>query len=465
MLAKITVLALSLTACAVAPSVGTTRQALDGAAPREQLMCSSVACVLHDSRDSDGDGFSDMDEVAAGTDPQDANSRPYVEQLIELAGKGVLPSLAIGHSAIIVLPTRRPDGTALFGGRGALPGRWSMVDRLGIDIGRIDLSQGLTILGGGAKGGPALNARGMAWSLIGMASNADPTGAITLAISRTSTSHVAMYSETQKSGGRGYEFGSFHAVLNNGTELDVTYQASPTQVIVSVTDTNRVSGSKTTNETQTTDSAGIRSDHVETTTSSTNGDTTTTTVDKTTSPDGTVATDTTITHTDSSGKETQAPSRCSVLTTSDGKEHRADEHTDTTEMAGDTSSGDDDSDNTAYANPDYAAEAKPSPDMVQTVLAVRGQTVHVIDPSGEGSKDYMLDTRFGQVNKYGPISLYSDPQAQMPLVLHAPVDTYTDYDPNLPQQDPERTGERQRLHVLPALSATLDAPIARHRDG
>ncbi|HET9990917.1 MAG TPA: thrombospondin type 3 repeat-containing protein, partial [Kofleriaceae bacterium] len=225
-------LGLSLTACAVDPTLGTTHQDIDrDAPPHEQLMCSSVACVLHDVRDSDGDGISDMDELAAGTDPKDANSRPYVEQLIELAGKRALPSLAIGHSAIIVLPTRRPDGTAVFGGRDALPGRKSVVDQLGIDIGGIDLSQGLTLLGGGAKGGPALNARGMAWSLVGMGDSANPTSAVGFAISRTTTSSVALVTNVQVSGGGGYEFGSFNATTNSGVELEVTYQSSSTQVL------------------------------------------------------------------------------------------------------------------------------------------------------------------------------------------------------------------------------------------
>ncbi len=73
----------------------------------ENGVCLVVAAEL---ADSDGDGVSNADEKAAGTDPNDPASRPPMRRLIDLAGTGRLPSFAERHSEIFVLPVLAPDG-------------------------------------------------------------------------------------------------------------------------------------------------------------------------------------------------------------------------------------------------------------------------------------------------------------------------------------------------------------------
>jgi hypothetical protein len=101
----------------------------------EVLRCQGGACLsyLATVDDSDGDGVSDDDERAAGTDPYDAASVPPVLDTLEL---GLLPSVERGLAEIVVLPAQTPDGQDLeaFSALAAVPldTRADALTRLGI---------------------------------------------------------------------------------------------------------------------------------------------------------------------------------------------------------------------------------------------------------------------------------------------------------------------------------------------
>lgn len=110
----------------------------------EQGICLRYAAIRQAKwlADTDGDGFPDADERAAGTDPYDAASHPAVLDLLALAAHQELPSFREQFAQIVVLPETAPDGTAL-GARtslaaltealGALaPSRKDGLERLGI---------------------------------------------------------------------------------------------------------------------------------------------------------------------------------------------------------------------------------------------------------------------------------------------------------------------------------------------
>jgi hypothetical protein len=104
-------LLVSLTAC--------DPKKADTVEPEKRLAATSVCddgiCLVVSSatQDSDGDGVTDDDERAAGTDPNDPASRPPTAKLLGLIGKGALPSFNNGFSEIVVLPAKAPDGTAV----------------------------------------------------------------------------------------------------------------------------------------------------------------------------------------------------------------------------------------------------------------------------------------------------------------------------------------------------------------
>ncbi len=101
----------------------------------EVLRCQGGACLsyLTTVDDSDGDGVSDDDERAAGSDPHDATSVPPVLEALDL---GRLPSFDRGLSEIVVLPGQAPDGQDLesFSALAAVPldTRGDALTRLGI---------------------------------------------------------------------------------------------------------------------------------------------------------------------------------------------------------------------------------------------------------------------------------------------------------------------------------------------
>ena len=88
------------------------------------LSCGEDMClVVQKLSDRDGDGVSDDDEIAAGTDPADPSSRPHTPELIDLFVKDALPSFQEGVASIVVLPTVAPDGRSILGGLAAMPSR------------------------------------------------------------------------------------------------------------------------------------------------------------------------------------------------------------------------------------------------------------------------------------------------------------------------------------------------------
>lgn len=56
--------------------------------------------------DSDGDGVCDADELVAGTDPRDPNSRPAPALIATLVGKQMLPSFEFGLGKVILYPEK-----------------------------------------------------------------------------------------------------------------------------------------------------------------------------------------------------------------------------------------------------------------------------------------------------------------------------------------------------------------------
>lgn len=111
------------------------------------LICENGVCWLDPAGiDSDGDGYSDADERAAGTDPKDASSHPKILQLLDGYLAGLRPE-GPGFRELVVLPELAPDGSAL--GSSALtfgPQRSDALTRLGVTDGRlggIDVSNGL----------------------------------------------------------------------------------------------------------------------------------------------------------------------------------------------------------------------------------------------------------------------------------------------------------------------------------
>jgi DNA-directed RNA polymerase subunit H (RpoH/RPB5) len=65
--------------------------------------------------DSDGDGFTDADERAAGSDPKDPNSRPLMLDVLDLVFHSGLPSFEERFSEVVILPEALPDGRTVDG--------------------------------------------------------------------------------------------------------------------------------------------------------------------------------------------------------------------------------------------------------------------------------------------------------------------------------------------------------------
>jgi hypothetical protein len=108
----------------------------------DQGVCLKYVASLLEIADSDGDGFSDADEKAAGSNPEDPDSHPAVLDLLDLVAHAELPSFENRFSQVVILPEALPDGTKLDGAAdlaslsealGALaPSRKDGLSRLGI---------------------------------------------------------------------------------------------------------------------------------------------------------------------------------------------------------------------------------------------------------------------------------------------------------------------------------------------
>lgn len=101
----------SLLASAIAVAIGLTCFVRPAAAADPTLtyarICDSSACYYAwNVIDSDGDGVSDADEIVAGSDPHDANSRPPLKVIATLIGKQMLPTFEFGLGQVILYPDK-----------------------------------------------------------------------------------------------------------------------------------------------------------------------------------------------------------------------------------------------------------------------------------------------------------------------------------------------------------------------
>ncbi len=101
--------AVLLAACLAATGAGGAISSPAGAGegPRPHFVCDSSGCLIASLvlADSDGDGATDSDERAAGTDPHDPTSHPPLTTLVDLAALGELPSFASVASQFLVFPS------------------------------------------------------------------------------------------------------------------------------------------------------------------------------------------------------------------------------------------------------------------------------------------------------------------------------------------------------------------------
>ncbi|MEV6692106.1 thrombospondin type 3 repeat-containing protein [Micromonospora sp. NPDC051196] len=107
-------------------------------------LCDPTGCYLSwRVIDSDRDGFSDADELAAGTDPRDPQSTPSLQVAVELASVNKLPTFSYGRGSFIAFPeeilklketTTNLPTIGVF----AMPVRQDAYTRLGVDLKRFD---------------------------------------------------------------------------------------------------------------------------------------------------------------------------------------------------------------------------------------------------------------------------------------------------------------------------------------
>jgi hypothetical protein len=93
-------------------------------------ICNPGVCLTVQGIDSDGDGYSDADEIAFGTDPFNAASHPAgLPEMLNTWVEGKVPFDG-GRYEVIVTPTETPDGKSLIPDNG-FPAHENMMDDLG----------------------------------------------------------------------------------------------------------------------------------------------------------------------------------------------------------------------------------------------------------------------------------------------------------------------------------------------
>ncbi|GGM19831.1 hypothetical protein GCM10011608_00560 [Micromonospora sonchi] len=90
---------------------------------RLKAVCDYRLCllVLDKSTDKDGDGVTDVDEEALGSDPDDPTSRPEAEKIFDIALARELPSFEQHLTELVALPRNNRENTALWTGLGTIP--------------------------------------------------------------------------------------------------------------------------------------------------------------------------------------------------------------------------------------------------------------------------------------------------------------------------------------------------------
>ncbi len=292
-----------------------------------KMYCGHDVClVVQDASDRDGDGVSDQDELAAGTDPDDPSIRPHSLQLIDLFAKGALPSFQMGLATIVVLPTLAPDGTGILGGLPALPSRKSAFERLGLTgdlLGGLDLSNGLTI---GPGGGGSGKSDAPPWVVggvsIGLVADGEPTALMNDALGKSMNRRWAIGSVTkgpESSLGDGGTLGYSRVVRDNGSVDEVSWQTIGNKASVSVTsydEKGHPSGSTSETTTSRTDPDGTKTDTKTTNSDDGKGVTTSTTTTTTTIPSTNDRPTVTVTETTSAKTTTNKDGSTTTTTTS-----------------------------------------------------------------------------------------------------------------------------------------------------
>ncbi len=427
----------------------------------EGVRCDPNFCILFTAQDSDHDGVADVDEIAAGTDPNDPLRYPTLADLARLMTSHELTTWELGRSMIVLLPTRDANGLPIFGGGELLASRKSGLETAGIKApAGIDISGGFTMsrsalnnemsfgqlftaFGRGAQGGVPVRllADAVGWS---------PTGAYEI----TSQTVVSGDSQGNMSGTikgetkGGDALGGAFAISGNTTTFSVSSDDGDFSQVVMIT--KNADGSLST---QTSTSVTVTKREGEAGTYEVKKNTTATTV---TSKDGahTVTTSqTTYTETFPNGETKEHPEK-PVTTTCDNGSCEPQGGSDPSEPGDyptDDCGGDphacespDSPYVTGYIDPEAAqyAGVTPTPMGVATAIDTLGATILVVQNDNDPLSNYEVPPT-GVHDAWGPIALYGGDVdgtyslvagfGATPAFVRVPQ---PEYDPNLNEQKP-----------------------------